>query len=55
MNLNFFTYPKGISINVQFNKHKGENPGTRLEKEQILVIDISMATHNQMTLIFYET
>ena len=25
--------------------------GTRLEKEQILVIDISMATHNQMTLI----
>ena len=24
MNLNFFTYPKGISINVQFNKHKGE-------------------------------
>ena len=26
MNLNFFTYPKGISINVQFNKHKGEKP-----------------------------
>ena len=27
--------------------------GTRLEKEQILVIDISMATHNQMTLILW--
>ena len=32
MNLNFFTYPKGISINVQFNKHKGENPGNKVGK-----------------------